>query len=155
MMLSRCSSHDSPPRRHWRVGIRIGFAIALGWPLSTLWQHGYAQNFTDEEVVNYATAVLAMESSRQQAYAEIADLMSGAGLDVLRYDLRCLSLDALELPRAVRRPVRYLLINYCNDAKEIVEETGLTVQTFNSITVNHQEDETLAEKIQSELSRLQ
>lgn len=155
MMLSHRSSHDRPPRPYGRVGIRIGLTIALWLPLSTLWQNGYAQNFTDEEIVNYATAVLAMESSRKQAYAEIADLMSSAGLDVLRYDLRCLSLDALELPRAVRRPVRYLLINYCNDAKEIVEETGLTVQTFNSITVNHQEDETLAEQIQSELSSLQ
>lgn len=155
-MLSRCSRHDSHPRHHWSVGIRISlFTLALWLPLPTLWQNGYAQNFTDEEIVNYATAVLAMEPSRRQAYAEIADLMSSAGLDVLRYDLRCLSLDALELPRAVRRPVSYLLINYCNDAKEIVEETGLTVQTFNSITVNHQEDETLAEQIQSELSSLQ
>lgn len=150
----RRSSNDNPRLLRWTLGVSIGL-IAMGWlPLSTLWQNGYAQNFTDEEISNYAAAVLAMENMRKRTYADISDLMTGHKLDVTRYDLRCLSANALELPRVVRRPVRILLINYCNDAQKIVEDTGLTVQLFNSITVTHRQDEPLAEQIQLEIARI-
>ena len=151
MMLSRRSSNNRLRQPYW-IGIALGLVVGAWLPLSSIGQKGYAQNFTDEEVSNYAAAVLAMENMRQRAYAEISDIMVSRGLDVTRYDLRCLSASTLDLPRVVRRPVRILLINYCNDAKEIVEDTGLTVQLFNSITVTHRQDEELAEQIQSEIA---
>lgn len=151
MMLSRRSSNHRLRQPYW-IGITFGLMVSAWLPLSSLWQKGYAQNFTDEEVSNYAIATLAMENMRQRTYEDISDIMTSRGLDVTRYDLRCLSASALDLPRVVRRPVRILLINYCNDAKEIVEETGLTVQLFNSITVTHRQDEELAEQIQSEIA---
>jgi len=155
MKLSRRSSNNPHRQLPWIVGIGISLLTTVGWlPLSTLWQHGYAQTFTGEEITNYATAVLAIEKIRGRAYADISDLMTSKQLDVTRYDLRCLSADGLDLPRAVRSAVSYLLINYCNDAQQIVEDTGLTVQLFNSITVNHQEDEALKEQIQLEIARI-
>ena len=153
MMLPHCPS-DNRPRWSWRTGVSL-IAGALAWlPLLALWQVGYAQTFTDEEIGNYAAAVLAMEDMRIQTHSEISDLMTSEQIDVTRYDLRCLSANSLDLPRAVRSAVSYLLINYCNDAQQIVEETGLTVQLFNSITVNHQEDEALKEQIQLEIARI-
>ncbi|MEM1239471.1 MAG: DUF4168 domain-containing protein [Cyanobacteria bacterium P01_H01_bin.26] len=155
MMLTHCPSDDSPhrPGRSWRTGASL-IAGALAWlPLLALWQIGYAQTFTDEEIGNYAAAVLAMEDMRVQTYSEISDLMTSEQLDVTRYDLRCLSANTLELPRAVRSQVRRLLITYCNDAQQIVEDTGLTVQMFNTITVTHRQDDTLTEQIQLEISQ--
>ncbi|NEQ50042.1 MAG: DUF4168 domain-containing protein [Leptolyngbya sp. SIO3F4] len=153
MMLRPRSSNTIP---HWAVSTSLGLLVStLAWlPLSTLWQRGYAQTFTAEEISNYAAAVLAMERIRKNTYAEISDLMTSRQLDITRYHLNCLSADTLDLPRAVRRPVRILLINFCNDAKKVVEENGLTTQRFNSLTVNHQEDEDLANQIQSEIARL-
>ncbi|MEA5464480.1 DUF4168 domain-containing protein [Leptothoe sp. PORK10 BA2] len=155
MKLPHRASHILPRQWSWRTGVGISLVLStLGWlPLSTLWQRGYAQNFTAEEITNYAAAVLAIENIRGRAYAEISDLMTSKQLDVTRYDLRCLTAHSLELPRAVRSPVSYLLINYCNDAQKIVEDTGLTVQRFNSITVTHRQDEALKEQIQLEIAK--
>ncbi|MGD1857660.1 MAG: DUF4168 domain-containing protein [Leptolyngbyaceae cyanobacterium] len=150
MMLSRHASNASP--RYRRVLAGIGLAVA-GLPM--LWHSGYAQTFTAQEISNYAAAVVEMEDIRRQTYADISDLMTIANEDVTRYNLQCLSTDALStLPRTIRSQVRRLLIDYCNDAQAIVQDTGLTPQLFNSITVNHQQDEALAEQIQSEIVKI-
>ncbi len=154
MMLPRRSSHDTPRPLRWLVGTSISLVAIASLPLSTFWQKGYAQSFTDEEIGNYAKAVLGMENIRKNAYAEISDLMRSQQLDVTRYSLSCPRAKTVDLPRSVRRPVRILLINYCNNAKKLVEDTGLTVTLFNSITATHEKDEALAEQIQLEIARL-
>lgn len=156
MFLPRCSSNDVPLRLRWilRTGAGLIAGTFVCLPLVTLWRTGYAQNFTEQEISNYAKAVMDMENMRRQAYAEISDVMMGQGLDVTRYSLSCVSADTLDLPRAVRRPVRILLINYCNSAKKLVEDTGLTANQFNAITATHEQDEGLVKQIQSEMARL-
>lgn len=152
MLLPRCSSHSRRRQRIWLVGATL---LASAWlPVSSFWQSSHAQNFTEQEISNYAAAVLAIEEIRIQAYAEISDLMTIANEDVTRHDLRCINADGLkQLPRTVRSQVRRFVINYCNDAKQIVEDTGLTTEMFNVITQNHREDEELANQIQSEIAR--
>ncbi|MBX2862325.1 MAG: DUF4168 domain-containing protein [Leptolyngbyaceae cyanobacterium MAG.088] len=155
MMLPRCSSNDSHRQPRWIFAASIGLVAISFLPLSTFWQRGYAQIFTEEEVSNYAAAVLAIEQIRPQAYAEISDLMTIANADVTRYDLRCVSTnDLTELPRTVRSQVRRLLVNYCNDAKQLVKDAGLTDDQFNAMTREHREDEALTEQIQLEIARL-
>lgn len=155
MLLPRRFRNDSPLRKGWIMGASVGLVTGT-LALSTLWQRGYTQSFTEQEISTYAAAVMAIEEIRPQAYADISDLMTIANEDVTRYDLRCLSASGLEtLPRTVRSQVRRLLVNYCNDAKEIVEEVGLTAQLFNSITVTHRQDEALTEQIQLEIANLQ
>ncbi|MEM6254650.1 MAG: DUF4168 domain-containing protein [Cyanobacteria bacterium P01_D01_bin.156] len=147
--------HRSSRRYHrtWLLGATLLASVWL--PISSLWQSSHAQNFTEQEISNYATAVLAIEEVRITAYEEIADLMTIANEDVTRHDLRCINVDGLKtLPRAVRSQVRRLLVDYCNDAKEIVEDTGLTPEMFNVITQNHRENEELAQQIQLELAKL-
>jgi hypothetical protein len=153
MMRLRHSSNDSPRNLRWLIGASIGFCASAWLPLSTLWQQVYAQNFTEQEISNYAAAVLDIEKIRVQAHAEISDFMTGKGLDSTDYDLRCLTTDSLDLPRVVRAPVRILLINFCNDAKKSVEDNGLTAQKFNTITVHPRNNESLTEQIQLEIAR--
>ncbi len=154
MKLAHRSSNDTPRRQRWLVSTVL-FTGTLVWlPLSSLWQNGYAQTFTAEEISSYAAAVLAMEDMRRQTYSEISDLMTSEGLDATRYDLRCLSIDALgKLPRSVRSDVRRELITFCNEAKQLVLDSGLTVQLFKSMTATHLQDEELTEQIQSEIIR--
>ncbi|EKV02269.1 hypothetical protein Lepto7375DRAFT_4492 [Leptolyngbya sp. PCC 7375] len=157
MMIARCSSNDSDGPRHLRriVGISASL-LAIAWlPLSTLWQNVYAQSFTEEEIGNYAAAILAVEEIRLEARAEISDIMQIANEDITRHDLRCVSTNDLsKLPRTVRSQIRRLLINYCNDAQELVEDRGLTTDLFNAITAAHRQDEALTEQIQLEIARL-
>ncbi|ESA39067.1 tr [Leptolyngbya sp. Heron Island J] len=156
MMLPRRSSNDSHPPIRWIVGTTVGLLASASLPLSTLWQSGYAQSFTEEEIGNYAAAILAIEEIRTDAYGNISDLLTIANEDVTRHDLRCVSADSLtQMPRTVRSPVRRLLVNYCNNAKDLIEESGLTVQLFNAITAAHREDEALTEQIQLEIARQQ
>ncbi|WP_215607239.1 DUF4168 domain-containing protein [Leptothoe spongobia] len=157
MMLPRRSSNAIPHPSRWVVRASLGLvgSTLAWWSLSTLWHSGYAQTFTAQEISNYAAAIVAMEDIRRAAYGEISDLMTIANEDVTRYDLRCLSADALKtLPRTIRSQVRRELIDYCNDAQKIVQDAGLTVQLFNSITVNHRENAELVNQIQLEIARI-
>ena len=156
MMLSRRSSNDRHPRLRWIAVTTVGLLASASLPLSTLWQRGYAQSFTEEEIGNYAAAILAMEEIRTDAYGDISDLLTIANEDATRHDLRCVSTNSMDqMPRTVRSQVRRLLVNYCNNAKDLVEESGLTVQLFNAITAAHREDEALTEQIQLEIARQQ
>lgn len=154
MMLPRRSSKDTPRPLRWVVGTSISLIAIASLPLSALWQRGYAQSFTEQEISNYAAAVLAIEEIRTNAYGEISDIITIANEDVTRQDLRCVSTnDLTKLPRTIRAQVRRLLVNYCNDAKQLVEDTGLTADLFNAITATHREDEALTEQIQLEIAR--
>ncbi|NEZ65426.1 DUF4168 domain-containing protein [Leptolyngbyaceae cyanobacterium CCMR0082] len=158
MMITRCSSNDIDGPRHLRriVGISASLLASAWFPLSTLWQNVYAQSFTEEEIGNYAAAILAVEEIRLDARADISDIMQLANEDITRHDLRCMSTNDLsELKREVRPQVRRLLIKYCNEAKDLVEEQGLTTDLFNAITAAHRQDEALTEQIQLEIAKLQ
>lgn len=126
---------------------RSGFQVA---PLSA-----QAQTITNEQVRSYADAVVEMDESRQQAYNQISDILTGQGLDVSEYNLSCPNAQSLEVPRRVRSRVRSVLVSYCNEARTIVEKNGLTVRQFNTITASHREDEELAQRIQSAIANIQ
>lgn len=116
----------------------------------------YAQTVTDEEVRNYAESVLQMDDSRLTAYTQISDILTSQGLDVTEYNFSCPNAQLLtDVPRRVRSQVQSVLIDYCNAARIIVEENGLTVRQFNNITSAHRNDEELAQRIQSEIASLQ
>lgn len=153
MMCFRRFSHYGRRQRPWLIGATLLAGVWL--PLSSLWQSSPAQNFTEQEISNYAAAVIAIEKIRRTTKAEVSDLMTIAKEDVTRHDLRCINADGLNnLPRTVRSQVRREVINYCNNAKQIVEDNGLTTRLFNVITQNHRNDEELTKQIQSEIIKL-
>ncbi|MEM9903980.1 MAG: DUF4168 domain-containing protein [Cyanobacteria bacterium P01_D01_bin.44] len=116
----------------------------------------YAQTVTDEEVRNYAESVLQMDDSRLTAYTQVSDILTSQGLDVTAYNLSCPNAQLLtDVPRQVRSRVQSVLVDYCNAARIIVEENGLTVRQFNNITSAHRDDAELAQRIQSEIASLQ
>jgi hypothetical protein len=115
-----------------------------------------AQTVTNEEVRSYAESVVEMDTDRIETYNQISDFLTSQGLDVTDYDLSCPNAESLsDVPRNVRSRVRSLLVNYCNEARRIVETNGLTVQQFNAITAAHREDAELAQRIQSAIATIQ
>lgn len=103
---------------------------------------------TAEEVENYATAVLAIEGIRKGAYNEIQQILGNEKVP----DVIC---NQASTVADLRKEVQDIAVNYCNKAKQLGEEQGLTISRFNTITVSVQADPELERRIQNELIRLQ
>ncbi|NJR63227.1 MAG: DUF4168 domain-containing protein [Cyanobacteria bacterium CRU_2_1] len=108
----------------------------------------YAQSISDEEVISYARSVLAIEPFRQAAYEQIKQITGSSNVP----QIACHRPSSLnELPSNIRQ----IAIDYCNQAISIVESNSLTISRFNEITVAHQSDSTLSERIQQIILQLQ
>ncbi|GAB4378632.1 MAG: hypothetical protein Kow00121_31020 [Elainellaceae cyanobacterium] len=108
----------------------------------------YAQAVTDEEIIDYARSVLAIEPLRQDAYEQIKQITGSANVP----SIACHRPSSLnELPGNVRE----IAVSYCNQAIAIVESNNLTISRFNAITVAHQSDSALSDRIQQAILRLQ
>ncbi|WP_008319299.1 DUF4168 domain-containing protein [Leptolyngbya sp. PCC 6406] len=110
---------------------------------------------TNQEVTQYAQAVLQMDGYRNEAYTEIKNLLLEVNVELSAVTLGCSESNLPGVTRRVRRQVENIMITYCNRARDIVDQNGLTAQRFNEITAAHRENEALAERIRQELSRLQ
>lgn len=104
--------------------------------------------FTDIEIQNYALAVLRMEPFRQAAYNDIKKVIGNRELPAIACH-RKREIDNLPVD------IRGIAINYCNQSRKIVISNGLTIARFNEITNSINTDQTLEQRIQAELIRLQ
>lgn len=105
-------------------------------------------NINSSEVVNYARAVLAMEPARQRAFNEIKKIIGSSDVPkILCNDSNSFN----SLPGNARK----VAVEYCNQSQKIVEGNGLTINRFNSITLELQSDNSLKERIYNTLIRLQ
>ncbi|NJL49404.1 MAG: DUF4168 domain-containing protein [Leptolyngbyaceae cyanobacterium SM2_5_2] len=109
-----------------------------------------------EEIMGYARSVLEMEGPRTEAYNKIRELLTGTNYDINTIDLRCTATNRLnQLPRNVRGSVRAVIVDYCNQASEIVQANGLRNDRFDAITAAYPEDPALAEQIRTAMVQLQ
>ena len=150
----------SPSRLPWpgagvvTLGRSLLFSLALSLLSTAAWAQG--SNVSSEEIMGYARSVLEMDGPRNAAYNEIKALLTGTNYDVAALQMRCGETPNLNpLPRRLRRQVRSILVNYCNQASDIVRANGLRVDQFNAITSAYPEDPTLAEQIRTVLMQLQ
>ena len=105
--------------------------------------------FTDEELVNYARAALAIETKRQQSYEDIRGILDGESPpEVVCSDTR-------RINRMKPANVRQVAVEYCTHAQKMIEQNNLTISRFNEITRSQQSNPQLQQKIQAELSRIQ
>lgn len=105
------------------------------------------QNISNEDITNFADAVLQMEPSRQQAYDKIKQIIGTPPPNIPCNDLNSLS----NLPEEART----IAEDYCRICKEIVEDSGLTVDGFNAIMSNLEADPNLEKRIQDAMLQLQ
>ena len=115
-----------------------------------------------DDITNYARSVLQIDGPRNQAYTEIKNILIEANLsgDRSNVALRCgsnrnISRNLSRLPRDVRPDIRSIIVNFCNQARDIVVTNGLTVSDFNDITGAHRENPALANRIQEAMLNLQ
>jgi hypothetical protein len=106
-----------------------------------------AQDISNEEITSYARSVLAIEPKRLGASQEIKGIAGGSVPRVVCNETQ-------EINR-LSGNVRGIVVNYCQQAKKIIETNGLTVNRFNQLTLLQQANQAVKQRIQAELLRLQ
>lgn len=136
-----------------------GLAIAaIGWgvvpdftrPIPRLFDTvARAQNVSDDEVQNYARAILDMEPIRQSAYNDIKKIVTPEAPP----NIVCSTNSTFGgLPGNARQ----IAVSYCNQSRQIVQNSGLSIERFNQITSQIQGgDVDLERRIQSAMRELQ
>ena len=100
------------------------------------------------EVTNYAKAVLGMEPVRQQAFEEIKKIIGSKDIpQVICNDPASVN--------ALPGKAKDIAVNYCNHSQKIVGDSGLTVDRFNKITLEIQNNNNLKQQLYNTLLRLQ
>ncbi|MFH7025955.1 MAG: DUF4168 domain-containing protein [Heteroscytonema crispum UTEX LB 1556] len=102
----------------------------------------------NNEIINYAQAVLGMEPARRQAFDEIKKIVGSREVP----KIACSEPNSLNgLPGKARD----IAVNYCQHSQQIVEQNGLSIDRFNSITVEVQNNDQLQQRIYRTLIRIQ
>jgi hypothetical protein len=137
------------------AGIISAAALASGWapdlyaksPSLVFGAAAQAQDISNEEITSYARSVLLIEPRRVEAMKEIKGM---AGDSVPRIVCN----ETQEVNR-LSGNLRGIAVNYCQQAKKVVETNGLTVSRFNQLTLLQRRDPAVKQRIQAELLRLQ
>ena len=133
------------------VGIFTSVVPGLSWQfprsLFSFSVHAYAQEFNAQQITNYARALLQIESHRRQAYQNIQNIIGKQPPNII-----CNRRSTI---RNLPRNAQDIAINYCKISKKIVEESGLSVSVFNSITQKVRSDNNLRRRIQNAMIDIQ
>ncbi|MFM7278921.1 MAG: DUF4168 domain-containing protein [Microcystis aeruginosa] len=107
----------------------------------------YTQDFTADQIKRYATAVLWIETERKEAYQAISQILGKSPPAIT-----CNQRESFNnLPADAQR----IAVDYCNNSKKIVEDSGLTAAQFNTITNRISSDDNLRRQVRNEMIRLQ
>jgi hypothetical protein len=117
------------------------------------------ERITDEDVTNYANAVVAIEPLRLAAYESASDILAAAGSeqDILESPMSCLATQMSDMPDVAKdsqTSLREVLVNFCNEASQLAEDNNLTPQRFNAITEDHRANDETLKRIQDAIAEL-
>ncbi|MCC5627791.1 DUF4168 domain-containing protein [Nostoc sphaeroides] len=100
------------------------------------------------QIDSYAQAVLAMEPARQNAFEEIKKLIGDGEIP----KIVCNDSNSINgLPRKAQD----IAVNYCTRSQKIVQDNGLSIDQFNKITIELQNNNILKRQVYNSLLRLQ
>jgi len=106
------------------------------------------QNVSQQEIMNFAKAVLAMEPLRQSAYSDIKRIIGPAPVP----NIVCSEPSSFNrLPETARQ----IAVNFCNRSRDFVTSNGLTTERFNELTRRVQSDADLKRRVQNAMIELQ
>lgn len=107
----------------------------------------YAQEYTPEEIANYAKAGYEVELLRQQVYQEIKSIVNQPPPDI--------TCDQPETMNNIPANIRGIANSYCDRSRQIVRENNLTVQRFNQLKTNYDSGGSFYRQVQEQLLNLQ
>ncbi|MEG4322817.1 MULTISPECIES: DUF4168 domain-containing protein [unclassified Microcoleus] len=142
-------------RQSLLLGIISAAALASGWapdlyaksPSLVFGAAAQAQEISNAEITSYARSVLGIEPRREEAMKEIKGMAGGSVPRIVCNETQGIN--------SLSGGMRGVAVNYCQQAKKIIETNGLTVSRFNQLTLLQQANPAIKQQIQAELLRLQ
>lgn len=113
---------------------------------SRLQSAAYAQEYTRDEVVNYAKAGYEVELLRQKVYKEIKSMLNQPPPDIV-----C---NRPETFQNLSNDVRQTVAKYCNDSRRIVQRHNLSTTRFNELKTFYDRRGKFYEEVQRILKTL-
>ena len=107
----------------------------------------YAQEYTNDEVLNYAKAGYKVELLRRQIYKEIKMIVNEPPPNIV-----CNQEQTLE---NLSGDVREIAERYCNESRQIVQDHNLTINRFNELKTRYDRGEKFYQQVQNVLIDLQ
>lgn len=107
----------------------------------------YAQEYSPEEVYNYAKAGFEVEMLRQQVYQEIKSVVNEPPPNIV-----C---DRPETIDSIPDNIQGIANNYCDRVPQIVEENNLSIQRFNQLKNDYDRGGSFYQQVQEQLLNLQ
>lgn len=104
-----------------------------------------SSSISSEQVNQYAKALLAIEQKRRAAYDEIQKMSNNEKVS----EITCTQPETI---KTLDQSIQTIAVNYCKQAKQFIQDQGLTVTQFNGITDRAQSDAELRLQIQNKLS---
>lgn len=121
--------------------------ISPQFPQLSMISYAYAQDYTQDEVVNYARAGFQVEMLRQQVYKEIKGIINQPPPDIV-----CNQPATLE---NLSSNVRKIATKYCDDSRQIVQRNNLTINRFNELKQVYDSGGSFYQQVQNILIELQ
>lgn len=128
----------------------LGFLMPTysGSQKSLTWHnHVHAQEYTPQEIRNYARAGFQVELLRQQTYQEIKSIVNQAPPQIV-----C---DRSETVRNVPDNIRGIANNYCNQTQRIVRQNNLSFSRFNQLKNRYDSRGSFYREVQQQLINIQ
>lgn len=107
----------------------------------------YAQEYSPEEIYNYAKAGFEVEMLRQQVYQEIKSMVNEQPPDIV-----C---DRPETIDNIPDNIQGIAADYCDRVPQIVEENNLSIQRFNQLKNDYDRGGSFYQQVQEQLLNLQ
>ncbi|MCP6762870.1 MAG: DUF4168 domain-containing protein [Fischerella sp. CENA71] len=110
----------------------------------------HAQNSpsNNKDILNYSRVLLRIEPERQQAFDQIKKIIGDREIP----KIVCSEPSSFN---SLPSQAKDIAVNYCNRSQQIVESNGLSIDEFNQITLQLQNNEDLKRQIYNNLIRLQ
>ncbi|KOP22951.1 hypothetical protein AMR41_29165 [Hapalosiphon sp. MRB220] len=102
----------------------------------------------NKDILNYSRSLLRIEPERQQAFDQIKKIIGDREIP----KIVCSEPSSFN---SLPSEAKDIAVNYCNRSQQIVESNGLSIDQFNKITLQLQNNEDLKRQIYNNLIRLQ
>ena len=131
------------------ISLVSGVSPQISWQTKNLiWSDSaFAQQFTPEEISNYARAGFQQEMLRQQVYQEIKSIVNQTPPDI--------TCDRPESINSIDQNIRGIVNNYCQSSDRIVRENNLSVERFNQLKNYYDRRDSFYKQVQEQLLNIQ
>ena len=120
----------------------------LGTKQLISWENtAHAQEYTPQEIYNYARAGFEVEMLRQQVYQEIKSMVNQPPPEI--------TCDRPETLNNIPSNIKGIANNYCARSRQIVRDNNLTIRRFNQLKNRYDRGGSFYQQVQQQLLNLQ